>query len=102
MFCFIILQFSITAQAIPGVPKIKDGYNPAAWMLEVTSPLMENRLGIDFADYYRKSKLFQYVLVKEAIASFNLILLVKILLVVNPLFIIFFFCALILDTMRNW
>ncbi|XP_074577986.1 ABC transporter G family member 31 [Curcuma longa] len=47
-------------EAIPGVPKIKDGYNPAAWMLEVTSPLMENRLGIDFADYYRKSKLFQH------------------------------------------
>lgn len=46
-------------EAIPGVPKIKDGYNPAAWMLEVTNPLMENCLGVDFADYYRKSKLFQ-------------------------------------------
>lgn len=94
MFCFIILQFSVTAQAIPGVPKIKDGYNPAAWMLEVTSPLMENRLGIDFADYYRKSKLFQYVLVKEAIASFNMILLLKLLLAVNPLFIYLFLVPL--------
>ncbi|KAG1335516.1 ABC transporter G family member 31 [Cocos nucifera] len=46
-------------EAIPGVPKIKDGYNPAAWMLEVTNPLMENCLCVDFADYYRKSKLFQ-------------------------------------------
>ncbi|KAJ4765893.1 ABC transporter [Rhynchospora pubera] len=46
-------------EAIPGVPKIKDGYNPAAWMLEVTSPLMEHQLGVDFADYYRKSKLFK-------------------------------------------
>ncbi|XP_008804056.1 ABC transporter G family member 31 [Phoenix dactylifera] len=46
-------------EAIPGVPKIKDGYNPAAWMLEVTNPLIENRLCLDFADYYRKSRLFQ-------------------------------------------
>ncbi|XP_072965196.1 ABC transporter G family member 31 isoform X1 [Typha angustifolia] len=46
-------------EAIPGVPKIKDGYNPAAWMLEVTSPVMESRLGVDFADYYRQSKLFR-------------------------------------------
>ncbi|KAJ3694173.1 hypothetical protein LUZ60_009653 [Juncus effusus] len=47
-------------EAIPGVPKIKDGYNPAAWMLEATSPLMENRLGVDFAEYYRRSKLFKH------------------------------------------
>ncbi|PKA64532.1 Pleiotropic drug resistance protein 6 [Apostasia shenzhenica] len=46
-------------EAIPGIPKIKDGYNPAAWMLEVTNPVMENHLGVDFADYFRKSKLFQ-------------------------------------------
>ncbi|XP_020097477.1 ABC transporter G family member 31 [Ananas comosus] len=46
-------------EAIPGVPKIKDGYNPAAWMLEVTNPMMENSLGVDFADYYRQSKLFR-------------------------------------------
>ncbi|XP_020677861.1 ABC transporter G family member 31 [Dendrobium catenatum] len=46
-------------EAIPELPKIKDGENPAAWMLEVTSPLMENHLGVNFADYYRRSKLFQ-------------------------------------------
>ncbi|CAL4958575.1 unnamed protein product [Urochloa decumbens] len=46
-------------EAIPGVPKIRDGYNPAAWMLEVTSTQMEQILGVDFAEYYRKSKLFQ-------------------------------------------
>jgi hypothetical protein len=45
-------------QAIPGVPKIRDGYNPAAWMLEVTSTQMEQILGVDFAEYYRQSKLF--------------------------------------------
>ncbi|CAO2181116.1 unnamed protein product [Urochloa humidicola] len=46
-------------EAIPGVPKIRAGYNPAAWMLEVTSTQMEQILGVDFAEYYRKSKLFQ-------------------------------------------
>ncbi|XP_020248673.1 ABC transporter G family member 31 isoform X1 [Asparagus officinalis] len=46
-------------EAIPGVPKIKDGSNPAAWMLEVTCPAMEARLGVDFAEYYRNSKLFR-------------------------------------------
>lgn len=53
---FIIFFYE---QAIPGVPKIIDGYNPAAWMLEVTSPLVEHQLGVDFAEYYRKSKLFK-------------------------------------------
>ncbi|XP_008791552.1 ABC transporter G family member 42-like [Phoenix dactylifera] len=44
-------------EAIPGVPKIKDKYNPATWMLEVSSIAAEVRLGIDFAEYYRSSDL---------------------------------------------
>ncbi|XP_049934466.1 ABC transporter G family member 31 isoform X2 [Nymphaea colorata] len=46
-------------EAIEGVPKIKDGYNPATWMLEVTSPEEENRLRVDFADIYRRSDLYR-------------------------------------------
>ncbi|KAE8720247.1 Pleiotropic drug resistance protein 3 [Hibiscus syriacus] len=46
-------------EAVEGVPKIKPGYNPAAWMLEVTSTAEENRLAVDFAEIYRKSNLFQ-------------------------------------------
>lgn len=46
-------------EAVEGVPKIKPGYNPAAWMLEVTSPVEESRLGVDFAEIYRRSNLFQ-------------------------------------------
>ena len=42
-------------QAIPGVPKIRDSYNPATWMLEVTSPSAEAKLGIDFAHIYEES-----------------------------------------------
>ncbi|KAI4379328.1 hypothetical protein MLD38_005643 [Melastoma candidum] len=44
-------------EAIPGVPKIKDKYNPATWMLEVSSVAAEVRLGMDFAEYYRSSSL---------------------------------------------
>ena len=46
-------------QAIPGVPKIKDGCNPATWMLEISSPAVESRLGVDFAELYTKSELYQ-------------------------------------------
>ncbi|KAF9612831.1 hypothetical protein IFM89_004241 [Coptis chinensis] len=44
---------------VEGVPKIRPGYNPAAWMLEVTSSAEENRLGVDFAEIYQRSKLFR-------------------------------------------
>nr|XP_043623411.1 ABC transporter G family member 32 [Erigeron canadensis] len=45
-------------EAIEGVRKIKAGHNPATWMLEVTSQTEEARLGVDFAEVYRQSKLF--------------------------------------------
>ncbi|GKV36629.1 hypothetical protein SLEP1_g44737 [Rubroshorea leprosula] len=44
--------------AIPGIPKIKDKYNPATWMLEVSSIAAEVRLGMDFAEYYKSSSLY--------------------------------------------
>lgn len=46
-------------QAVPGVTKIKDGYNPATWMLEVTAPSVEAQLDVDFADIYANSSLYQ-------------------------------------------
>ncbi|CAL0322060.1 unnamed protein product [Lupinus luteus] len=54
-------------EAIQGVPKIKDKYNPATWMLEVSSIAAEVRLGMDFAEYYKTSALAQRnkALVKE-------------------------------------
>ncbi|XP_039026087.1 pleiotropic drug resistance protein 1-like isoform X2 [Hibiscus syriacus] len=42
-----------------GVSKIKDCYNPAAWMLEVTTTAQELALGVDFADIYGKSDLYR-------------------------------------------
>ncbi|XP_019448177.1 PREDICTED: ABC transporter G family member 36-like [Lupinus angustifolius] len=46
-------------EEIQGVPKIKDKYNPATWMLEVSSIAAEVRLGMDFAEYYKTSALAQ-------------------------------------------
>ncbi|XP_027349245.1 ABC transporter G family member 39-like [Abrus precatorius] len=46
-------------EAIAGVPKIKDGYNPATWMLEISTPSIEAQLGKDFADIYANSTLYQ-------------------------------------------
>ncbi|KAJ4842239.1 hypothetical protein Tsubulata_045945 [Turnera subulata] len=46
-------------EAIPGVAKIRERYNPATWMLEVTSTATEVRLGMDFAEYYKSSSLYQ-------------------------------------------
>ncbi|OVA12443.1 Glycoside hydrolase [Macleaya cordata] len=46
-------------EAVPGVPKIKEKYNPATWMLEASSNAAEIRLGIDFAEHYKSSALYQ-------------------------------------------
>nr|GLL29378.1 pleiotropic drug resistance protein 3-like [Ipomoea trifida] len=46
-------------EGISGVPKIKDNYNPATWMLEVTSTFAEAELGLDFAEIYQKSSLYK-------------------------------------------
>ncbi|KAL5098138.1 hypothetical protein RYX36_002465, partial [Vicia faba] len=53
-------ELVIYFEAIEGVPKIRSGYNPATWMLKVTSSVEENRLGVDFVEIYRKSSLYQY------------------------------------------
>nr|AMR34859.1 PDR transporter [Artemisia annua] len=53
--CELIKYF----EDINGVSKIQDGYNPATWMLEVSTSAQELMLGIDFADIYRNSELFK-------------------------------------------
>ncbi|CAL8079445.1 unnamed protein product [Prunus armeniaca] len=44
-------------ESIPGLPSMKDNYNPATWMLEVTSKSAEAELGIDFSQIYKESAL---------------------------------------------
>jgi len=46
-------------ERIEGVSKIKDGYNPATWMLEVSSSAQEEMLGVDFCEIYKQSELYQ-------------------------------------------
>ncbi|XWS66293.1 hypothetical protein CRYUN_Cryun05aG0187100 [Craigia yunnanensis] len=43
---------------VPGVPKIKEGYNPATWMLEISSTAVEAQLDVDFAEIYGQSELY--------------------------------------------
>ncbi|CAJ2674952.1 unnamed protein product [Trifolium pratense] len=44
-------------EAIEGVSKIKEGYNPATWMLEVTSAAKEENLKVNFTDVYKNSEI---------------------------------------------
>ncbi|XP_042478937.1 pleiotropic drug resistance protein 3-like isoform X4 [Macadamia integrifolia] len=46
-------------ESISGVPKIKDKYNPATWMLEVSSASAETEVGVDFAQLYKESTLYE-------------------------------------------
>ncbi|KAK1356757.1 pleiotropic drug resistance protein 3-like [Heracleum sosnowskyi] len=39
------------------VPKIQENYNPATWMLEITSSSSEEQLGLNFSHIYEKSHL---------------------------------------------
>ncbi|KAF6153601.1 hypothetical protein GIB67_027468 [Kingdonia uniflora] len=48
-------------QRIHGIPHIPNGYNPATWMLEVSTPAAEAKIGRDFADIYKKSAQFREV-----------------------------------------
>ncbi|KAM7532289.1 hypothetical protein LguiB_035699 [Lonicera macranthoides] len=49
--------FEAFDESIPGVPKITEGYNPATWMLDVSSSAVESQLDVDFADIYANSNL---------------------------------------------
>ncbi|KAL8527691.1 hypothetical protein ACS0TY_005508 [Phlomoides rotata] len=53
--CKVIEYF----EGISGVPRIRDNYNPTAWMLEVTSASSEIEISIDFAEIYSKSSLHE-------------------------------------------
>lgn len=48
-------------QKINGVPRCPSGYNPATWMLEATTPAIEERIGQDFAELYRTSEQYKEV-----------------------------------------
>ncbi|KAL1831046.1 hypothetical protein ACET3Z_000697 [Daucus carota] len=62
--CHLIEYF----EGINGVNRIKDGQNPATWMLDITSESREATKGVDFAQVYKKSELYRRnkELIKEA------------------------------------
>ncbi|KAL8114978.1 hypothetical protein AgCh_021704 [Apium graveolens] len=51
--------FEAFDERIPGVASISKNYNPATWMLEVTSKTAEAELGLDFAQVYQSSALHE-------------------------------------------
>lgn len=59
MHCKVLTTFFSFLKGINGVSKIKDGYNPATWMLEVTTTGQEIALGVNFAEVYKNSNLFR-------------------------------------------
>ncbi len=48
-------------EAIPGVPPIQPGMNPATWMLEITAFASEERLRVNFAEIWAQSGLAKQV-----------------------------------------
>ncbi|KAJ7966134.1 Pleiotropic drug resistance ABC transporter [Quillaja saponaria] len=62
--CFHLINYF---EGMNGISKIKDGYNPATWMLEVTSVAQEAVLGVNFAEIYKNSELYRRnkALIKE-------------------------------------
>ncbi len=44
-------------QAFEGIEPIKEGINPATWMLEQTGGNVERKLGKDFAELYEQSEI---------------------------------------------
>ncbi|KAK7243373.1 hypothetical protein RIF29_38167 [Crotalaria pallida] len=53
--CYLIDYF----QGISQVGRIKNGYNPATWVLEVTTRAQEDLLGVKFSDIYKNSNLYR-------------------------------------------
>ncbi|KAM0900483.1 hypothetical protein ACQ4PT_020616 [Festuca glaucescens] len=46
-------------EAIPGVPRIKQGQNPATWVLDISSHTTEYEIGVDYAEIYKSSSLYR-------------------------------------------
>ncbi|CAN0916316.1 Pleiotropic drug resistance protein 2 [Linum grandiflorum] len=46
-------------EAVPGVPRISEGINPATWMLDISSAAVESQLNVDFTEIYSQSELYK-------------------------------------------
>ncbi|KAH9700610.1 ABC transporter G family member 31 [Citrus sinensis] len=61
--------FEAFDEGLDGIPLIPSGYNPATWVLEVTTTAVEEKLGVDFANVYKNSE--QYREVESSIKSLS-------------------------------
>uniref|UniRef100_A0A9I9EEV0 AAA+ ATPase domain-containing protein n=1 Tax=Cucumis melo TaxID=3656 RepID=A0A9I9EEV0_CUCME len=61
--------FEAFDEGISGVTQIPKSYNPATWMLEVTTPAFEQRIRKDFADIYKNLK--QYKDIEASIKHYS-------------------------------
>ncbi|KAJ0079467.1 hypothetical protein Patl1_24666 [Pistacia atlantica] len=52
--------FEAFDEAIPRVLKFRDNYNPATWILELSSPSSEVELGVEFSQIYTDSALYEH------------------------------------------
>ncbi|XP_076916108.1 ABC transporter G family member 31-like [Bidens hawaiensis] len=48
-------------ESINGITPMPSHYNPANWMLEMTTPAAEERIGQDFAEIYKNSKQYREI-----------------------------------------
>lgn len=56
--CDLVAYF----ESIPGVPTIEQGYNPATWMLDISTVSAEGRLDKSLAWYWQNSQNARYIL----------------------------------------
>lgn len=61
MFFLYHIPYSVlwVSKAVEGVKKMRDGHNPATWMIEVTETSQEEMLHVDFHQIYKDSELYQ-------------------------------------------
>lgn len=53
------MYIAISCRQFQVFQKITEGYNPTTCMLEVSSPLAEARMDVDFAEIYANSALYR-------------------------------------------
>lgn len=69
----LICIYIFISQGIRGIPPIPSGYNPATWMLEISTPAAEQRIGQDFAEIFQNSQQFRCATQTNNVVMFNMV-----------------------------
>ena len=54
-----LIEYFKAVPGVPDVPDVQEGFNPATWMLHISTPGMEAALRVDYAEIYMHSDLFR-------------------------------------------